>query len=130
MLQQLTALSRQIAVSIGHGRSRSVSQLVENAKEYVAAHYQEPTLSAERVCAHLHVSQSYFSTLFKRETGENFVAHLTRIRLERAVELLRTSDDKAYIIAEKIGLLDPNYFSYIFKKQYGVSPSKYREGMQ
>lgn len=130
LLQQLTALSRQIAVSIGHGRSRSVSQLVENAKEYVAAHYQEPTLSAERVCAHLHVSQSYFSTLFKRETGENFVAHLTRIRLERAVELLRTSDDKAYIIAEKIGLLDPNYFSYIFKKQYGVSPSKYREGMQ
>src|SRR5699024_9547910 len=58
LLRQLTALSLQLAESIGHGRSRSASQLVENAREYVAAHYGEPALSAERVCAHLHVSPS------------------------------------------------------------------------
>lgn len=56
----------------------------------------------------------------------SFVAYLTRIRLEHAVELLRTTEDKTYIIAEAVGYTEPNYFSYVFKKQYGISPSRYR----
>ena len=46
--------------------------------------------------------------------------------MEKAVELLMTTSDKTYIIAEKVGYADPNYFSYAFKKQYSMSPSKYR----
>ena len=46
--------------------------------------------------------------------------------MDQAVELLLTTDDKTYIIAEKVGDSDPNYFSYAFKKKYGMSPSKYR----
>ncbi len=63
----------------------------------------------------------------KRETGSNFIAYLTDIRLEKAIEFLNTTDDKSYIIAEKVGYSEPNYFSYVFKKKYGVSPSKYRK---
>ena len=48
--------------------------------------------------------------------------------MEQAVELLLTTDDKTYVIAEKVGYADPNYFSYAFKKQYGMAPSKYRTG--
>ena len=45
---------------------------------------------------------------------------------EEAVELLLTQNEKTYVIAEKVGYTDPNYFSYVFKKKFGVSPSKYR----
>lgn len=57
------------------------------------------------------------------------MAYLTKIRLEHAVELLRTTEDKTYVIAEAVGYTEPNYFSYVFKKQYGISPSKYRANM-
>ena len=49
--------------------------------------------------------------------------------MEKAVELLTKSDEKTYIIADKVGYSDPNYFSYVFKKKYGVSPTKYRSGL-
>ena len=69
---------------------------------------------------------TYFSTIFKKETGKTFISFLTDYRMEKAVELLMTTNDKTYIIAEKVGYADPNYFSYAFKKQYSMSPSKYR----
>ena len=59
----------------------------------------------------------------------SFVAYLTKIRLEHALELLRTTEDKTYIIASRVGYMEPNYFSYVFKKQYGISLSKYRAEM-
>ena len=59
----------------------------------------------------------------------SFVAYLTQVRLEHAVELLRTTEDKTYIIASQVGYTEPNYFSYVFKKQYGISPSRYRANM-
>jgi two-component system response regulator YesN len=65
--------------------------------------------------------------MFKKETGTSFVNYLTATRLEEAVKLLNTTDDKTYMIAEKVGYPEANYFSYVFKKQFGVSPSKYRK---
>lgn len=56
----------------------------------------------------------------------SFVSYLAKVRLEHAVELLNNTDEKSYYIAEQVGYLEPNYFSYVFKKQYGVSPTKYR----
>ena len=46
--------------------------------------------------------------------------------MERAVELLQTTEDKTYVIAAKVGYTEPNYFSYVFKKRFGISPTKYR----
>ena len=80
----------------------------------------------ESVCRELGVSAAYFSTVFKKETGKTFISFLTDYRMEKAVELLMTTNDKTYIITEKVGYADPNYFSYAFKKQYSMSPSKYR----
>ena len=70
--------------------------------------------------------QHYFSAMFKKETGESFVAYLTDHRMERASRLLIETNEKSYMIARQVGYTDPNYFSYVFKRRFGVSPSKYR----
>lgn len=107
-------------------RTHSTNLMTEKAKHYIEEHYSESNLSVEDLCNHLNVSATYFSVMFKKEIGMSFVSYLTKVRLEHAIELLNNTEDKSYIIAEKVGYTEANYFSYVFKKQYGVSPSKYR----
>jgi two-component system, response regulator YesN len=116
----------KISVLIKRERVDSTKLLARNAKQYIAENYSGTDLSVESLCSYLHVSPAYFSTVFKRETGMSFVAYLTEVRLQEAVNLLNTTDDKTYVIADKVGYPEPNYFSYVFKKKFGVSPSKYR----
>ena len=125
----LREICNNLRHTLRHERSDSTIRLTEQAKAYIEEHYKENDLSAETLCHHLNVSAAYFSTIFKKEVGLSFVAYLTKIRLEHAVELLRTTEDKTYVIAEAVGYTEPNYFSYVFKKQYGISPSKYRANM-
>ncbi len=95
---------------------------------FVRDHYADQNLTVETVCKYLGVSASYFSVVFKKEMGKTFINYLTDYRMDKAVDLLLNYDEKTYIIAEKVGYSDPNYFSYVFKKQFGVSPSKYKLG--
>lgn len=107
-------------------RNDTTKTMTEKAKQYIEEHYSQSDLSVEDLCSHLNVSATYFSTMFKKAVGMSFVTYLTQIRLEHAVDLLNNTEDKSYIIAEKVGYTEPNYFSYVFKKKYGISPSKYR----
>lgn len=109
-------------------RQDTTKSFVTKAVEYVKEHYADQELSIETICSYLNVSAAYFSTVFKKETGKTFINYLTDYRMEQAVDLLLTKDEKTYIIAEKVGYSDPNYFSYVFKKQFGMSPSKYKAG--
>ena len=113
---------------LGRQRTDSAWKTVERAKNFIAQHYADSDLSVETLCAHLHLSPTYFSTLFKRETEMSFTAYVTELRMARAAELLQKTDEKTYLIAEKTGYLDPNYFSYVFKRHYGVTPSRFRTG--
>lgn len=78
----------------------------------------------------LGVSNSYFSSVFKKEAGKSFISYLTDYRMDIAAEMILNTDEKSYTIAEKVGYLDANYFSYVFKKKFGVSPSKYRASVK
>lgn len=124
--QWFSSLTINLRNLIHKERTSVTNQIVRTAKQYIQENYMIPLLSVEMICEHLHISTAYFSTLFKKETGQSYVAYLTQVRLNKAVELLNQTDYKTYMIAEKVGYSEPNYFSYVFKKQYGISPSKYR----
>lgn len=112
--------------AIGRRRDSTTRQVIEEARQYIEEHYQDPELSVEMICRQFHMSPAYFSTLFRKETGKTCVAYLTDVRLNKAVELLNHTSDKTYVIAQKVGYQEQNYFSYVFKKRFGVSPTKYR----
>lgn len=122
----LMAVSARMQDMILADRTNTTKSFVKRAAEYVKEHYSDQELSVEVVCKALGVSTSYFSTVFKKETGKTFVKYLTEFRMEKAAELLLTKEEKTYLIAQKTGYSDPNYFSYVFKRQFGVPPSKYR----
>lgn len=107
-------------------RQDTTKSFVKSAMEYVKEHYFDQDLSIETICGYLNVSAAYFSTVFKKETGKTFINYLTDYRMQEALDLLMTQNEKTYIIAQKVGYSDPNYFSYVFKKQFGMSPSKYK----
>ncbi len=114
------------AEKIAQSRRTAGQQLIEAAQAYIQQHYADPELTAEKLCRHLHVSPSYFSALFKRETGRNFPYYLTETRMRQAMTLLSGTDLKTASVAEAVGVPDPSYFSYVFKRIYGFSPSQVR----
>ncbi|MCM3785007.1 response regulator [Neobacillus mesonae] len=98
---------------------------IEKAKAYIAEHYSRE-LSLEEVADYAGLNPHYFSKLFHERCGITFIDYLTGLRIERARELLV---DPSYVlkdISQKIGYRDPNYFSRVFKKMVGMSPSEYR----
>lgn len=124
--QWLLSCALKIRNGIRRERMDSTKLLVEKAVQYIKEHFSESDLSVDILCNHLNVSSAYFSTIFKRETGMSYIMYLTKIRMERALHLLNTTEYKTYLIAEQVGYTEPNYFSYVFKKEYGISPSKYK----
>ena len=124
----LQQVCQRIGGFMSQRRLSMAGNLVEKAKQYIHKNYHNSELSVETVCEHLHISQSYFSSIFKQDTSRSFVQYLTDVRMDRAVELLRESDEKTYVIAQRVGYEEPNYFSYVFKRKFGMSPSQYRSG--
>ncbi|BBI35325.1 response regulator [Cohnella abietis] len=111
---------------IASDRQSAYHSLVEQARTFTKAQYADSDMTIARVCAHLHISSGYFSNIFKRETKMTYVNYLLHIRMEAAKEMLLTTDRKTFEIAELVGYADPNYFSFSFKKQVGMSPKDYR----
>ncbi|XEC96536.1 helix-turn-helix transcriptional regulator [Paenibacillus tarimensis] len=75
----------------------------------------------------VYMTPTYLSMLFKMNTGKTFIEQLTDIRINKAKDMLRSTYLKNYEVAEQVGYHDSRYFSQIFKKKVGVSPSEYRE---
>ncbi|MFR1617424.1 MAG: helix-turn-helix domain-containing protein, partial [Dysosmobacter welbionis] len=99
---------------------------ITEAKHYIQQHYQE-ALRLEDVSTAVGFNATYFSTLFKKETGQNFMDYLTELRISKAKELLCGEELSVQDVAEQVGYRDLKYFSRLFKKLTGVSPSDYKK---
>ena len=100
--------------------------VIRDAKEYIRANFSQSDLSLNRIAVHIGVSPSYFSSIFKQETGQSFVEYLTQVRMERACELLKCTSYRTSEIGEQVGYNDSHYFSSAFKKAMGQSPKEYK----
>ncbi|MFS0724886.1 helix-turn-helix domain-containing protein [Paenibacillus sp. 1P07SE] len=101
--------------------------VIEKVQNYMQEHYDEPNLSLELVSNIAGLSPSYLGKLFKGATGSSFSEYLNGIRLEKARELLASTHVTAAKISESVGIYNTTYFSTLFKKRFGLSPSAYRE---
>ncbi|CAM3827020.1 response regulator [Cohnella lubricantis] len=99
---------------------------VKDAIAYVDSCLHEP-IGMKQVADHLHLNASYFSVLFKEQTGMTFSDYLTRRRLQRAKELLATTGMPIWEVAEKVGYQSAKYFIKVFKGSESISPSHYRQ---
>ncbi len=110
------------------GRSQD-KVLIEDVKQYITEHYTEE-LSIKELAEVACVSPNYFSAMFKKETGQNYKAYLTSIRMEEALRLLQETDYKTYEIGEKVGYNNVRRFVDAFKQIYSVSPMEYKKSLK
>ena len=104
-----------------------VSLLSYRIRQYVETHFREPGLSINQMAADLHFTPAYLCQIFKNETGITINTYINMFRVGKAKDLLLRENAKLYEISSCVGYNDPNYFSRLFKKQVGITPSEYRE---
>lgn len=102
---------------------------ITEARKYIQEHYLEP-LKLEDVSKHIGFNATYFSSVFKKETGKNFLDYVTELRMNKAKQLLCSGEMSVNDVAEAVGYQDLKYFSRLFKKNAGISPSDYKKMYQ
>lgn len=111
---------------MGEPTDEKAPAVVNEAKLYMSLHFSEPGLMLQDVAKAVSMSSSRFSTVFSQQNGQTFTEYLVTLRLKKAKELLRTTNERSSQIAREVGYNDAHYFSYIFKKNTGMTPSDYR----
>lgn len=108
---------------------QSVNRYVLIAKEYVKENYREK-ISLIEMSNTLFLHQAYFSTIFKKETGQNFIDYVNEIRIEKATQLLRGTEFKVKMISDMVGFQSHSYFIKVFKNEIGVTPVLFRKQLK
>ncbi len=116
-LQEPTALSDD---------RRYKNIVVRQAYQYVASHVDDK-VSLTKISDTLGISKNYFCSLFKQETGENFLSFVSRMKIQRAKMLLREENWRVYEVCDYLGYSDVTYFTKLFKKYVHMSPNEYKK---
>jgi two-component system response regulator YesN len=123
----LISLVQKICRYVSDHQDQSESRGFSKIKHYVEKNFREQDLSLGKLASLFDFNPSYISRSFTKYTGCTFKQYLTRLRIEKAVDLLSSSDEPAYTVAEKVGFPESHYFSTCFKKQMGISISDFRK---
>lgn len=105
---------------------RPISSQIRKAQAFIQNNIGESKINLNSVADYVCMSPNYFSTLFSQETGQTFIDYLTRLRINKACQLLTTTNQKPIDIAMEIGYQDSHYFCTLFKKLTGYTPKEYR----
>ena len=122
-------LSEIIHIALDLREDHSLSRyhdVMKDAIAYISEHYSDEELSLNTLAAQVNFSPNHLSSIFKQETGQPFIKYLTDYRMDMAKELLRRTSKKSNEIGIMVGYKDPHYFSYLFKKTQGVTPTQFR----
>lgn len=127
-IQQQSGRRQNAAIPalIGDLKKGDKSRYVLEAMDYISVHYNDPEISVGMIADHLGISEGHFSHIFKKETDYTPLNYLTRYRIHTAMTLLKDCRIKIYEVAERVGYRDIAYFSTMFKKLTGQSPSEYQ----
>lgn len=110
-----------------HNSGNKNSSILKDAVDFIDSHYMEENISLNTVANVANVSSNHFSALFSQNMGQTFIEYLTALRMNKAKELLRCTGMRSNEIAGEVGYKDAHYFSYLFKKTQGMTPSDYRK---
>jgi len=100
--------------------------ITDKALKYIQRNFSDFNLDLNSVCTYLDISVSYFSSLFKKNTGMTFVMYLNNYRIDKAKYYLEHSNRSISEVGEMVGYVDPHYFGIVFKKYTETTPKKYR----
>ena len=113
----------ELRESVASNRHHSV---VEEAIRYIEENYADEELNLNTLASSVNLSPNHLSMIFSEETGSTFIKYLTDYRIGKAKELLRCTNQKSSAIGLEVGYRDPHYFSFLFKKTLGMTPTQYR----
>ena len=104
--------------------------ILKTAVDFIDEHYMDEDISLNTAANVANVSSNHFSALFSQNMGQTFIEYLTTLRMNKAKELLRCTGMRSSEIAGEVGYKDAPYFSYLFKKTQGMTPSEYRKARE
>ena len=132
--EQIKAEMRRIFNTVLTFRNNQANKehilVLQQAKAYLDKHFVDPELKMRSVAQMFNISPSHFSTIFRQEFGITFRDYLSKLRINRAKELLRTTNLKSSEVAHQSGFNDSHYFSFVFKKKTGITPRQFRAQSQ
>lgn len=130
MEEILASVIRNVCAYVRENQQSPTTQLTSRILEYIQGQYGNVDLTLTSVADYFDLTSSYFSVFFKNNVGKTFLNYLTHLRMEKAKELMRTTNDSIAEISEKVGYASANTFTRSFKKIEQITPSQYRESCQ
>lgn len=125
--EKLVSQAIQLRDRNSGNKNRSI---LKTAVDFIDQHYMEEDMSLNKAANVANVSANHFSALFSQNMGQTFIEYLTSLRMDKANEYLRCTGMRSSEIAGEVGYKDAHYFSYLFKKTQGMTPSDYRKARE
>jgi len=124
-IERILSIALKVRDASSSNRYRAV---VDEVKSYIEKRYMDEELSLNEIARVVNFSPNHLSTVFAQETGQTFIKYLSEYRINKSQELLKCTGYRSSEISLMVGYKDPHYFSFLFKKMVGMTPTQYRDG--